>query len=156
MKSKINILLAGIALCCLFSGGKDYIEWRSVLQKADDSSGRLKEIADEEQTVNIFKSIPPVKLEDAYQRFVSDMSSGARVYGLGFSIEGGLPLFNPSLLDGLRETRLKVKFSGIPRRGTLVSLLGMLDASAAESPFLAEKIVQDKDTLMAEVVLMGI
>jgi hypothetical protein len=102
-----------------------------------------------------FKTAAALKLDDVYHRWVGDMTRAGRVYGTGVSIDGGSPLFRHSSFSGLREAHVQVKFTGIPRRAVLASLLGVLDESAAQCPFLAEKILQEKDALTVNVWLMG-
>jgi hypothetical protein len=156
MKNKLNVLTGVIVLCGLILAGKYYFDWQTSIQKTNVLLEQYKKIANKEKAADKLKNKLPVEMDDVYQRFVNDMYCGARVFRLGVSMDGGIPLFTRSSLDGLREARVKIKFTGIPRRGSLLSLLRMLDASARERPFLVEKMVHEKDTLTMNVLLVGI
>ena len=156
MKNKVHLFLIAIAIVGLFLGSRSYLESRSVDQETQALKGRLKSLEDKVRLNEKFKKDTPVKLESVYQACVNDLAAAAKTYSLGMVIEGKAPLFAPSTLQGLREARIKVKFSGIPRRGVLVSLLSLLDALAGECPFLAEKVFQDKDSLTVDMVLIGL
>ena len=157
MKNIVNIVCIVMALAGAFLGFRAFAEWQELSRKAVILEERIRVESEKEQQLSKFKTLPPETLEKVYDTFLNDMGNIARAYGLVCSIGSGAdPLFEPSALYGLREARIRIVFSRLSGRGALVSLLAVLDESALKLPFLTEKLVQEKDTLAADVVVFGI
>lgn len=103
-----------------------------------------------------YRHEPAARLEDVYEGVLRDMIDTARALNLGVSFDGDKSLFTASAVSGLREARIKLVFSKIPRQGVLVSLLESLEESARQRPFLIAKLLQEKDGLTAEILLLGL
>ncbi len=156
MKKMWGILWVCVVFGAFFQGFWGLSQWRSLSWKISELEGRIRCVNDQERRLSGFKSIVPVKLDAAYIGFIDDMRSIALAYGLGISIDGGLPLFVSSSLVGLNQAKLKVVFSHISSRGALVSMLSALDARSCSGSFLVERMTQERDSLVIEAVLFGV
>ncbi len=156
MRNSVIVLCVVVILASGWQGSRGWTQWQSAKKEVSVLEGKIERLNERSQMLAQFKSRTPVALSRLYEDFLADISDIARLHLLGLSVEGGIPLFTDSAMEGLKEARIKVVFSRIPRRGSLLSVLAFLDAVANRRALVYEQVIQEKNMLTIEVRLVGV
>ena len=129
-------------------------------------AGRVEaEISELEQKISRWKELhsqPAVPLGAAYASVINDMNILARAHRVAYTMslqgagDGDVEKnARPSIWEGLREIHFQVVFSGLVRRGTLLSLLDALASFEEDSPVLLRELDHEKDTLAFDLAVIA-
>ncbi len=136
------------------------------MHQQEHEASRLKAaVLDLAKKIVGLKELPqelPGSLDVACVALINDVHVLARRHRvtLSVSVSGAKDVnieknAHPSMISGLREVRFHVAFSGLPRRGTLLSLLDALAALEGRASVLLQNVTYEKDILALDLIVIG-
>jgi hypothetical protein len=159
------IIGLGLLWGCV-AGYMGYVSYGHMHEKAQELHRVEAEIRDLNQKISGLKSLrqrPAVSLDAAYVAVVNDMNIIARAHRAAWTMNvDGLSdaamekNAHPSVFPGLRELRVRGAFSGLARQGRLFALLDAMSAIEEDAPVLFKNIKYEKETLMFDLIIVGL